>query len=159
MKICLVCSQGGHLTEILELMDAFKGHDIFLVTHDEKFTHLISGIYDIRTYLIRDLLVKSLNLKLLRIIGNVLIISMHDLKIFLSERPDVIVSTGSEIAIPMAYLAKVCGKKVIFIESLCRVHDLSLTGKLIYPIADLFFVQWENLKYKYKKSLYEGRVL
>ena len=33
MKIALVCSHGGHLTEMLELVDAFEGHDLFFVTY------------------------------------------------------------------------------------------------------------------------------
>jgi beta-1,4-N-acetylglucosaminyltransferase len=159
MKICLVCSQGGHLTELMELMDAFKGHDAFLITHDEKFTRSIEDVYSIKTYLIKDFLVKSLSFKALRILGNMAVISLSEIRIFLFERPDVVVSTGSEIAIPMAYLAKAFGKRVVFIESLCRVSELSFTGRAIYPIADIFLVQWKHLVDKYDRSRYEGRVL
>ena len=34
MKIALICSHGGHLTELLYLMDAFDGHDKFFITYD-----------------------------------------------------------------------------------------------------------------------------
>jgi len=159
MKICLVCSQGGHLTELMELMDAFKGHDAFLVTHDEKFTRSMGDVYHIKTYLIKDFLVRSLRFKALRILGNIAVISWNEVRIFLSERPDIVISTGSEIAIPIAYLAKAFGKRVVFIESLCRIEDLSFTGRAIYPIADLFLVQWKHLTEKYQRSRYEGRIL
>lgn len=159
MKICLVCSHGGHLTEMLQLLDAFKDHEVFLITHDEKFTRVLKDVYSIKIYLIRDLLVKSDKLTLFRILIHLLIIFLEEIKIFIKEKPDVIVSTGSEIAIPISYLAKILGKKVIFIESLCRVYDLSGTGKLVYPIADLFLVQWNYLTEKYKKARYEGKVI
>ena len=38
MKIVLVCSHGGHLTEILYLMEAFEGHDIFFITYNNLRT-------------------------------------------------------------------------------------------------------------------------
>ena len=56
-------------------------------------------------------------------------------------------------------MGKVMGKKLIYIESICRVHDLSRAGKIIYPIADEFFVQWVKLTEKYKKAQYKGNVL
>ena len=38
MKIAIVCSHGGHLTQMLYLMDAFKGNDIIIITYDSKRT-------------------------------------------------------------------------------------------------------------------------
>eukprot|EP00574_Skeletonema_japonicum_P001918 CAMPEP_0201740714 /NCGR_PEP_ID=MMETSP0593-20130828/46445_1 /ASSEMBLY_ACC=CAM_ASM_000672 /TAXON_ID=267983 /ORGANISM="Skeletonema japonicum, Strain CCMP2506" /LENGTH=304 /DNA_ID=CAMNT_0048235035 /DNA_START=17 /DNA_END=931 /DNA_ORIENTATION=- len=35
--------------------------------------------------------------------------------------------------------------RTIFIESLCRVKTLSLSGKLVYPIVDSFVVHWPSL--------------
>ena len=41
--------------------------------------------------------------------------------------------------------------RTIFIESLCRVKTLSLSGKLVYPIVDSFVVHWDSLMEKYDK--------
>jgi beta-1,4-N-acetylglucosaminyltransferase len=80
--------------------------------------------------------------------------------ILLRERPKLIVSTGSEIAIPAFYLAKLFRIKTIFIESWARVIEPSGTGRLVYPVADVFLVQWECLLPKYgKKAKYEGAVI
>ena len=51
--------------------------------------------------------------------------------------------------------------KIVFIESLCRVKSLSLTGKIFYylKIADAFLVQWPELNQKYTKSMYIGRLV
>lgn len=40
--------------------------------------------------------------------------------------------------------------RTIFIESLCRVKTLSLSGKLVYPIVDSFVVHWPSLVERYE---------
>jgi beta-1,4-N-acetylglucosaminyltransferase len=60
---------------------------------------------------------------------------------FLRERPDVVVTTGAHTAVQMCYMAKLFGKKVIFIESFAKTTTPTISGKLVYPIADLFIVQ------------------
>lgn len=82
------------------------------------------------------------------------------IKIFAREKPDVLFSTGAEIAIPAFYLGKfLFGAKLIFLESIARIKDISLTGKAIMPIVDLFLVQWEELSRKYKKAKFWGRLI
>ena len=39
--------------------------------------------------------------------------------------------------------------KIIFMDSLCRVKTLSLSGKLVYPIVDWYLVHWPYLKRDY----------
>ena len=59
----------------------------------------------------------------------------------------------------MSFFAKLFGKKVIYIESLAKVNSLSVTGKMVYPFANKFYVQWEDLAKKYKKAEYLGRLM
>lgn len=82
-------------------------------------------------------------------------------KILLKEKPDFIISAGSEISIIFFYLSKVFSRaRLIYIESAAQVNDLSVTGKMIYPIADLFLVQWKSLLGKgYNKSKYSGGLI
>ena len=35
MKIALVCNMGGHLAEMLLLMEAFENHDVFFITYKD----------------------------------------------------------------------------------------------------------------------------
>jgi UDP-N-acetylglucosamine:LPS N-acetylglucosamine transferase len=82
------------------------------------------------------------------------------LAILAKEKPDAILSTGAEIAIPAFLIGRVVGCELIFIETLARVTRPSLTGILVYPISDHFFVQWPQLKSRYgKKAEYAGSVL
>lgn len=62
------------------------------------------------------------------------------------EKPDVILTTGAAVAIPMCVIGKLFRKKVIYIESFARMTTPNKTGLLIYKFADLFIIQWEALK-------------
>ena len=79
-------------------------------------------------------------------------------KIILREKPDVVISTGALISFPFCLFAKLLGAKVVYIETFARVKDRSLTGRLVYPLADLFLVQWESLLEFYPKAIYVGGV-
>ncbi|KAK3551401.1 hypothetical protein QTP70_016627 [Hemibagrus guttatus] len=48
---------------------------------------------------------------------------------------------------------------LVYVESICRVESLSLSGKILYHFADYFFVQWKPLQAKYPKSIYIGRIV
>ena len=74
------------------------------------------------------------------------------------EKPKVVVTTGALISFPFCVYGKLMGAKVIYIETFARVNDRSLTGRLVYPIADLFLVQWESLLELYPKAKYVGGI-
>lgn len=145
MKLCLACSAGGHLTEIQQLTAAFKTHKTFFITFlREDSKHLKNA------YFIED--PKRNPLRLIKTI-------FQSYSVLKKENPDAIVTTGAGVAVPMCYLAKIMGKKVIFLESFCRVNEPSLSGKFVYPIADLFLVQWNDMLMHYgKKAKYWGAV-
>ena len=146
MKICLLCSHGGHLTEILYLVEAFEGHETFFVTYDCVRTRQLE-----RKYLLDNIGKNPWKMT---------IAALRIFRILRREKPDVIVSTGSEIAIPAFYLARLFGIKTIFIESWTRVVQPTGTGRLVYPVADVFLVQWEKLLSRYgKKAKYEGAIV
>ena len=56
----------------------------------------------------------------------------------------------------MCYIGKIFGSKVIYIETFANMYTKTVTGKLIYPISDLFVVQWESMKELYPKAIYGG---
>ncbi|NJF25149.1 PssD/Cps14F family polysaccharide biosynthesis glycosyltransferase [Thermococcus sp. Bubb.Bath] len=147
MKIALVCSHGGHLTEILYLMDAFKDHDVFFITYDNFRTRELS--YE--KYLLEN--IGTSPIKMLKAFFQIGII-------LAKEKPKVIISTGSEIAIPTFIIAKFLGIKTVFIESWCRIKTKSGTGKIVYYLSDLFLVQWPQLLKLYgSRAKYMGAVV
>ncbi len=157
-SIGIVSSRGGHLTEALTLVEVFKGHDVFLIVHD--YPNLKDTEFEGIKRVYRLPLVWNYS-----IWKGVLITNFLDLfrlvRIFWTEKPSLLFSTGAEIAVPAFYVGKFLFRtKLIFLESLARVRDFSLTGKVVYPIVDLFLVQWpELLRPEKPRAVYRGRLL
>ena len=74
------------------------------------------------------------------------------------ERPDVVITTGAGIVVFFCVFAKLFGAKLIFIESMARIESPTLTARMLYPFADLFFVQWPGLLKFFPKAQYLGRL-
>ncbi len=77
----------------------------------------------------------------------------------IKERPDVIVTTGS---LPIAIVCLVCklfGTKIVWIDSVAQIDELSLSGKLVKKIASVFIVQWPEVAAKHPKAEYVGELL
>jgi len=146
-KVCLACSAGGHLTELLQLEQAWKGKQHYFVS-DRRLNALDLAKRE-KVHFVkcprRNPLLLALNIA-------------QSLLVFFGERPDIVLSTGADTAIPTCIIAKLFGKKVVFIESFCRIREASLSGKIMYRFADLFRVQWEQNKEFFPKAVYAGSV-
>lgn len=158
MKICLECAEGGHLDEILSIINAFNGNDIFFITTLAPTTEHLKKDYSVY-YVRKQYNTKTMVAVYLRefILIFKLLISIS--RILVKEKPDLIVSTGGGCTIPLFLLGKISQTKMVFIESLARVNAPSLTGRIVYPLSDVFLVQWESMLKFYKNGEYWGRVL
>jgi len=146
-KICFAASSGGHFKQLTMLKPLMEEYPSCIVTEDVKGAQDLSGsVY----YL------KQVNRKELRCIWYLLVNTWRSLGILRKEKPDVIVTTGVLAVVPLCLLAKLMGKKLIYIESFAKVNTPTLTGRLLYPIADHFFVQWESMLAVYPKAIYKG---
>lgn len=149
MKICLVCSSGGHFRQLYCLKEFWKRHTRLWVTFKKPDTQtLLSQDDHYWAYSPTN-----------RNIKNLFRNAFLAFKILKREKPDLILTTGAGIAVPFVYTAKLFGIKTVYVESLTRVDDLSLTGKLIYPVVDHLLVQWPELAGKFKKASFKGQVL
>lgn len=74
------------------------------------------------------------------------------------EKPDLIVSCGAAVAVPFFYIGKMMGAKVVYIEVFDRIDKPTMTGKMVYPIADKFVVQWDEQKKVYPKAVNLGSI-
>jgi len=147
MKVCIVTSCGGHLTEARCLKPAFEADEHFYVLDDKAL--LPADMAD-RTYFVthseRD--------------WKVLINFWEALKILRAERPQVILSTGAGIVVPFALVGRfLLGTRVIFIETLARVRKPSLTGRIMYRLAHEYYYQWEALGQYFPKGCYGGPLI
>ncbi|MDQ0215305.1 UDP-N-acetylglucosamine:LPS N-acetylglucosamine transferase [Oikeobacillus pervagus] len=151
-KVVFISSLGGHLTQLLQLKPLFEKYDYHIITEKSVITKELNKeypisflIYGARNYPIRYIFKFSINI-------------IKSFYYFLKIRPDVVISTGAHTAVPMCYIAKLFRKKVIFIESFAKTSTPTLSGRMIYPIADLFIVQWEGMKKHYPKAVYGGSI-
>lgn len=158
MKICLSFAAGGHFDQVMSLMDAFEDQEVLFVTVSSVTTNKLSE--NEKTYYVRNgPKPTSTILDWVFLFFYYFYLLFPTFKILIIEKPDIIVGCGGEATLNLIYLAKIMRKKVIYIESLARIKDISLTGRLVYPISDLFLVQWEELLNKYPKAEYWGNVL
>ena len=151
-NILFVGSAGGHLTEILELKDLRERYNYLIVTEDVVPTRPLAGKYNLQ-FLKPDANRSSIIFWL-----NFFRNFFKSLKILISFNPHVIITTGSHTAVPMCLLGKLFRKKIIWILCYARVNTKAKSADIIYPITDLFIVQWESAKRLYPKAKYFGGI-
>jgi len=86
-------------------------------------------------------------------------VCMVSLGHFVKFFPKTVISTGAHSTIPLCFLAWLFRRKIIYIETIAVITKPTLTGKLMYKIADVFYVQWEELLEVYPKAIYGGVLL
>ena len=146
MKICIVSSCGGHLTEVLAVKQCYEDFGHFYVLNDQPagLPRELQGRTIFIRHSERDLLF-FVNLA-------------EAWKILRRERPHLILSTGAGPAVPFAIVGKLLGIRNIFIEISAQVTTPSLTGRIMYFLADRFFYQWKGLKQYFPKGVYGGLI-
>lgn len=149
-KICFAASGGGHLEEICRLTEIEQGNDSFLVTEANEFQEI--------RFCDRVIHVQPINRQEVLFPFKFIALMVKSLRILLKERPDCVISTGALATFPLCLWAKLLKIKIIYIESFARVDTPSLTGKLMYRIADLFLVQWEEMLSFYPNAIYAGGI-
>jgi len=149
LKVCLAASAGGHLTQLLQLWPSWENYEVFYVTTGEN----IKGRIDKpgRVYTVEECNRKN-PVKLAKVF-------FRCMKIALRERPDVVISTGAASGALMSYLCKMLGAKIVWMDSITNTQRLSLSGRLVRPIADLILTQWQDIAEKYPKVEYAGQVI
>jgi UDP-N-acetylglucosamine:LPS N-acetylglucosamine transferase len=147
-RVLAVASGGGHWVQLLRLMPAFEGCDIAFVTVSEAYRPQIRD--GRRFYVVSDA-TRWNKLKLLRMAIRLLVI-------LLTERPDVIVSTGAAPGFFALRAGRLLGARTVWIDSIANVEQLSMSGQKIGPHADLWLTQWRHLA-KPEGPFFAGAVL
>ena len=147
-RICLACSAGGHLHELtLAIGSIPKEMNCYWLT--------------LKTTSSKDFLKDKEHIFLVNFQPHkkwtLAINSIQSLFWIFIKRPDVIITTGAGVAVPTIFFSKKLLKtKIIFINSAADVTEPSKTPVWIEKYADLFLVQWYELKKKFPNSIYCG---
>jgi beta-1,4-N-acetylglucosaminyltransferase len=157
MRLLIVLGGGGHTTEMLKLVDLlgpeYEYH--YLLVKEVSFS--------------RDRITRKGQIHQIRrprgmydsvpaSIYNSLVALAQIATILVKVRPAAVVGCGPAVSVLASALGKLVGAKAIYVETGSRVRTLSLSGKIMYHFADLFFVQWPPLKDRYLKAIYAGRL-
>jgi hypothetical protein len=147
--VLLACSSGGHLLQMMALRPAWEGFSRVWVTEDASDTR--SLLRDERAVFAHAPTLRSLSRLLAdlplawRVLGRV--------------RPKVVLTTGAGAALPFAWLGRLRGARVVYVETVTRIDAPSLSCRLVAPIADRVYVQWPELRERVPRARYAGNVL
>lgn len=157
-KLLIILGMGGHTSQVLKLVDSLGPNYKYqyILGHDDK-TSAKKIRFPGKLYVMKNpRLMKEKSL--IKVFFNMFPASIGAFKVLWNVKPQVIVGAGPSMCIPLFWLAKIMGIKTIFIESWVRVHHKSHAGRLVYPVSDLFLVQWQSMKKVYPKAVYAGRL-
>lgn len=180
LSLMAVAGSGGHTTEILRLLEhlssAYSPRHYIIADTDEMSAQKISSFELKRAdrdpsttfpkYCIHRIpRSREVQQSWLSTVLTTLYASWFSFPLTYRVKPDLVLCNGPGTCVPICVSALLLGilgiKKVIivYVESICRVEHLSLSGKILFHLSDYFIVQWPALKEKYPKSVYLGRIV
>ncbi|MHC4206520.1 MAG: PssD/Cps14F family polysaccharide biosynthesis glycosyltransferase [Planctomycetota bacterium] len=149
LRICLAASAGGHISQLLKLAECWNGYETFCVTTTEVVRNKLNKLGEV--YVVGE----CNRQHPMRVVA----VLLRCLRIVFKERPDVVISTGAAAGCMLCFLGKMFGAKVVWIDSITNVEQISLSGRMVRYVADLFLVQWPELAGRYKKVEFAGTLV
>jgi beta-1,4-N-acetylglucosaminyltransferase len=146
--VLLVCSSGGHLLQLLALQSAWEGFSRAWVSFDKSDVRSLLQGEDV--YFARG----PTNRNVVNLIRNLAVAW----RVVRAVRPKVVVTTGAGVAVPFAWVARLHGSAVVYVESLSRIEEPSLSCRMIAPVVTRLYVQWPELSRALPRSRYVGNV-
>ena len=143
-RLCLVASSGGHWDQLKKLQPLIDKYNGFYVTEKTKYPE------NAQYFMIQT------DLKDKLMIPKMIVNGVRTIRIWVKEKPDFVITTGTMIAYPFYLLAVLFHKKFVFIETFGRADMATVAGKMMEKHSDIFIVQWETQVKHYKKAIYGG---
>ncbi|KAM6327050.1 UDP-N-acetylglucosamine transferase subunit ALG14 [Podargus strigoides] len=177
LRLLVVAGSGGHTTEILRLLsclsESYSPRHYIIADSDKMSEAKIRSFEQKRaetfssSQFTLDRIPRSREVRQswTSSVVSTLYSILYSLPLTYKLKPDLILCNGPGTCVPVCISALLLGllgiKRaiIVYVESICRVETLSLSGKILYYFSDYFIVQWPNLKEKYPKSVYLGRIV
>jgi beta-1,4-N-acetylglucosaminyltransferase len=142
MKVLLVCSSGGHFKATQQLCSFWQSHTRCWVTFRTPTTETALANETVHWAY------SPTNRNVPNLIRNLVLA----FKILWRERPELIITTGAGVAVPFLIVGKLLGSQTVFIESVTRVTNLSLSARLTLPFLTALYVHWPQLQTRYPQA-------
>lgn len=147
-NVLFISSTGGHLNELMQLSPMFENYNYHIITEKTKSNLTLKEKYKGKI----GYLVYGTKDHILSYPFKLLYNCFKSLYYYLKFHPDYIITTGAHTAGPICCIGKIFGSRIIYIETFANINTKTVTGKLLYPIADKFIIQWPSLKKLYPKA-------
>jgi len=149
MKILFVCSSGGHLAQLYRLRPWWEGQERAWVTFDDPQSRS----------LLQGERVTPAFAPTTRNVPNAIRNLGLAVRILRAERPDAVISDGAGVAFPFFLIARSFGVRTAYLEVYDRITRPTMTGRLCYPITNLFLLQWPEQARHYPRGQVIGCLL
>ena len=152
--ILFACNEGGHFSQMMALSPLFEKYDSVLLTDNKRASKKMKALKNIKeiefamAYANRrseltnkhakNITPFSYAIAYLKLIGECY-------NVWKKYKPSVVITTGSNIAVPLAFISKLGGSKFVFIETRAKVYSKTKTGILVGWLSDKIIVQWPEM--------------
>lgn len=173
VRVCMVLGSGGHTTEMVALARALDRRIYtprsYIIADTDHLSRLkveqeecgdaddVDLITIPRSREVGQSYITSIPTTLYALLRSVLPI--------IQLQPQLLLVNGPGTCLPLVVIARLLSLsgisrcQIVFVESVCRVTSLSLTGTVLQYIADEALVQWPDLAGKYPRTKYIGKFL
>jgi UDP-N-acetylglucosamine:LPS N-acetylglucosamine transferase len=150
VDVLLVCTGGGHLLQLWSLREAWAEYARAWVVGSRPAADVDSLLAGERVHFAHA----PANRSLTKLVRNLLMAR----RLLRELRPRAVITTGAAVAVPFAWLARLHGIPVVWVESLARAERPSLSCRLVAPFAERIYVQWPELLSALPGAHYKGTV-
>ena len=172
-KTLVILGSGGHTAEMLRLLSGMnlKNYSprVYVLAGTDKMSREKIERFEKENNLEADVRriprAREVHQSYVTSVLSTLLALVYSVPLVCRAWPDLVLCNGPGTCIPVcfsAYLLRFLGLKeiaLVYIESVCRVEHLSLSGKLLYYVADRLLVQWPQLQKRYPRAHYIGRIV
>jgi beta-1,4-N-acetylglucosaminyltransferase len=157
-NVLYILGSGGHTAEMIILSKDIKDkiNYFYLIQEDDELSENKIVYPGKNIFVNRN---SGFSDNYFQMFFKTIILFFKAINIIRNNNVQIIISAGPGITVPFFYAGKLLKKKLIFIECFSRVTTKSFTGKLVYPLCNLFFVQWKDNLKNYPEAIYRGRLL
>ena len=155
-KVLLVYGKGGHEAQMIRLATGLSAvsPQNFIALTDSTERHTWCDDYfrvnEVRDKHHRQLFAPVMNaFRIIKLLANIRM--QHKVK--------AVISTGPGVSFIAALFFKLFGgARIIHVETWSRFYSRSLTGRMMYRLADVFYIQNRELVSLYPKAVFSGRL-